>query len=104
MAKEPALTPRARFMQTRENIVQHNRILDNPQFRASADTALQEHTRAVVSLANSQDLAGAGAQQAAAASFHMISGAHQFMEVFERLTQPYEQPAPPNKIESLQHQ
>ncbi len=103
MPKEIALTPRARFIQNKDAVIQHSKLLDNPQFRASADVALAEHTRAIVSLANSQDLAGAGAQQAAAASFHMISGAHQFIEVFERLSEPYERPAPANKIESLRN-
>jgi hypothetical protein len=99
-----ALTPRAQFLQDPANVTNHNRILDDPKVQKSIDTAVAEYTRAVVALGGGQDLAGAGAQQAAAASFHMIAGAYQFLEVFGRLSEPYQKPPTKETISSLQKQ
>lgn len=95
------ITPRARFLSVPENISQHRKLLEHPQFQKSVDVAVAEHTRAIVALAGTQDLSAAGAQQAAAASFHMISGAAQFLEVFTRLAEPYQTAKPSEKITSL---
>jgi hypothetical protein len=84
-----ALTPRASFLKDPANVSNHNRILDDPKVQKSIDVAVSEYTRAVVALGSGQDLSGAGAQQAAASSFHLISGAYQFLEVFGRLAEPY---------------
>lgn len=104
MATTPAprvSTPRGRFIQVPSNLSSHRRILDNPDFQKSVDVALLEYTRAIVSL--SGELDSAGAQQAAAACFHLISGAHQFLEVFNRLADPAVPPSAPQSIESLIH-
>ena len=93
-------TPRGRFISASSNIAAHRRIIDNPDFQRSIDVALLEHTRAIVSL--SGELSDAGAVQAAAACFHLISGAHQFVEVFQRLAEtPQPQAQNPKAVSSL---
>jgi len=94
-------TPRATFIQSAEYVKQHNTLLDSGAYNRGEDAALAEFTRAVVTLGAGKDLDGAGAQQAAAASFHMLMGAMHYLEVFRRLAEPYPKAAPKDKIESL---
>lgn len=101
MATKNFPSPRGKFMQTPQNIINHRKLIDSVELGTSIDVALQEYSRAIVALAGTQDLSGAGAQQAAAASFHMISGAYQFIEVFNRLAEPFSEPTKGNTIESL---
>jgi hypothetical protein len=94
-------TPRATFIQSAEFVKQHNTLLDSGAYNRAEDTAIAEFTRAVVTLGASQDLNGPGAQQAAAASFHMLMGAMHYLEVFRKLAEPYAKQPPKDKIESL---
>ena len=91
-------SPRARFISNQANVDNHRKLIDSVMFQTSEDAAMAEFVRAIAALGSGQDLAGAGAQQAAAASFHMICGAYNFMEVFHRLAEPYAQPVTKDKI------
>lgn len=105
-AAEPAkfATPRSRFISSQANISAHRRLMDSTEFQKAEDYTMLEFVRAVCVMAGSHDLNGAGADQAAAASFHMIMGAHQFMEVFHRLAEPYAvKPAAQEKDGNLDH-
>ncbi len=104
MAQQPSqpkiITPRARFISEPRNVSAHRRIVDSQDFQLAIDTALMEHTRAIVALSGKLD--SDGATQAAAACFHLISGAHQLVQVFNMLSEPIAAPAAQAKIESLQ--
>ena len=95
---KPRLSPRAEFIANQTNVTNHRRIIDSTMFKASEDAAIAEFTRAVVSLAGGHDLNAPGSDQAAAASFHMIQGAYNYIEVFRRLAEPYAKPSTPDKI------
>ena len=88
----PYPSPRARFLSNTEFVKQHAALLQNAAFSRAIETALAEMTRAVCNLSNSQDLAAPGAAQAQATSFAMINGAHNFLEVLYRLSEPYQMP------------
>ncbi len=94
-------TPRGQFIQNAEFVKQHNTLLDSAAYNRAEDAAMAEFLRAVVTLGAGKDLDGAGAQQAAAASFHMQMGAMHYLEVFRRLAEPYKTPEKREKIESL---
>ena len=94
-------SPRAQFIQSSEFVKQHNTLLDSAAFNRGEEAATAEFFRAVVTLGAGKDLDAPGAQQAAAASFYMMVGAMHYQEVFRRLAEPYQQPAPQEKIASL---
>ena len=101
MATDPIkarLTPRAEFIASQTNVDNHRKIIDSTMFQRSEDAAIAEFTRAVVSLAGGHDLNAPGSDQAAAASFHMIQGAYNYIEVFRRLAEPYAKPSQAGKI------
>lgn len=96
-------TPRGRFMATPENIKQHNQLLENAAFRRALDVGIAEYTRTIVGLAGSNSLVDPNVDFAIGACFEKISGAHEFIEVLERLAVPYkERPATTEKITSLE--
>lgn len=96
-------TPRSKFIATPENVKQHRALLDNAAFQRAMDTAMAEYVRAVIALSGGKDLDSAGANQAMASCFAMISGAQQFVEVLSRLAEPYAvRPPQPEKITSLE--
>ncbi len=100
-SKNPNPSPRALFMQDANSVAAHRKMIDSQTFAKSKDAALAEFTRAVCALASTQDLAAGGAQQAQAASFQMICGAYNFLEVFMRLAEPYQTAPAKDKITSL---
>ena len=102
--KNPNPSPRALFLADATAVQNHKKMIDSQMFAKSKDAALAEYTRAVVALSSSQDLNSAGATQAQAASFLLISGAYNFIEVFMRLAEPYPTAPAPNKIQSLTEQ
>lgn len=99
--KNPNPSPRALFMLDATNVANHRKMIDSQMFTKSKEVALAEFTRAVCALASTQDLSAGGATQAQAASFQMICGAYNFLEVFMRLGEPYEKPVAKDKITSL---
>jgi hypothetical protein len=99
--KNPNPSPRALFMQDKNSVDAHRRLVNSALFTNSKEVALAEFTRAVCALASTQDLSAGGATQAQAASFQMICGAYNFIEVFMRLGEPYAAPAAKDKIQSL---
>ena len=76
-------------------------MLESPVFNRGEEAATAEFCRAVITLGAGKDLDAPGAQQGAAASFYMLVGAMHYQEVFRRLAEPYQQPKPEPKIESL---
>jgi len=99
--KNPNPSPRALFIQDATNVANHRKMIDSQMFAKSKDAALAEYTRAIVALASTKDLDAAGTQQAQAASFLLISGAYNFLEVFMRLAEPYPTAPAKDKIQSL---
>ena len=96
-------TPRGRFLSTPENVKQHRILIENAAFRRAMEVALAEYTRVIVSIAGGNQLTDQNADFAIGACFEKISGAHEFIEIVERLAEPFRTaPAKVDKIESLE--
>lgn len=96
-------SPKSRFLESDNNIVAHRKLLDSRELERGVEFALAHFTRAVCALANNQDLNAAGAQQAQAASFQMIQGAHNFLEVFYTLAERQQPAAKAPNPDKLDH-
>ena len=89
-------SPRASFIENPDNVRKHRELLQQPELKAAMDVALAEMSKAVISLSRNTDMLKPGLSQAAEASFHIIHGAHEFVEVFYRLVESLP-PLPPRR-------
>lgn len=95
-------TPRSLFISSSENVKQHRQLLDNAAFQRGMQVALAEYIRVIVAISHGNDLTAPNADFAMQACFSKISGVHEFMEVINRLAEPFApKPSTADKVESL---
>ncbi len=77
-------SPKARFQADKKLIEQHNRLIERSDLQTSIDYALLEYQAQLTGIA-------AGGNEAAAAHFRLM-GAHEFINIFKRLSEQHQEP------------
>jgi len=81
-------TPKARFLESSDNAAKHRDLVDSREFQRGCDFAMLEMSRSLSESTNN-------AQDAIPAAL-MLRGAHEFLEIFRRLSEkPIDPPVPP---------
>jgi hypothetical protein len=87
-------TPKQQFLESKESVAAHNRLLENSQLLKSISTAMLEQQRIVTGSVVEGN--------SAAATAYMLKGAQHFVDIFLKLTAATERPEQP-KVVSLDH-